>query len=108
MGGPFPSETISNFANGTGPPPAPPASGRGVKRVQENSDRQPRRNRLSRHQDRAPHGHRDRRRLFRRRRPRALRADGRRRGAYPAVAGVGILSTPPPDPRGGASENQTT
>jgi hypothetical protein len=50
--------------------------------VQQDPDRQPRRDRLPRHQDRAPPRHQDRGRVFRRRRRRAPRAPGRRGRAY--------------------------
>jgi hypothetical protein len=54
----------------------------------ENPDRQPRRDRLPGHQDGAPHGHQDGRRLFRCRSRCAACRDGRRGRAYrpPAAA----------------------
>ena len=51
---------------------------RGGTHVQENPDRQPRRNRLPRHQDRPQDGHQNRRRLLRGGPGRAARRTGRR------------------------------
>ena len=59
--------------------------------VHQDPDRQPRRDRLPRHQDGAPDGHRDRGGLFRRRRERAPRAPGRRGGAHRPGGGARVL-----------------
>ena len=63
----------------------------GRRHVREDPDRQPGRDRLPGHQDRPAHGHRDRRRLFRRRRRGAARAHGRRGGAHRPGAGQPVL-----------------
>ncbi len=68
--------------------------------VRENPDRQPRRDRLPDHQDRAAHGHRDRRGLFRGRRGRAACRNGRRGGRHRPAAGRAILSRHRQDRRG--------
>ena len=67
---------------------------RGLKgrHVQAHPDRQPRRNRLPDHQDRAPDGHRDGRGLFRSRPRRPACRDGRRGGADRPAAGGAELS----------------
>ena len=59
---------------------------RGGTHVQENPDRQPRRNRLPRHQDRPQNGHQDRRRLLRGGPGRAARRTGRRGRAHRPAA----------------------
>ena len=68
--------------------------------VQENPDRQSRRNRLPGHQDGAPHGHQDRRRLFRSRQGRAACRDGRRGGRHRPARGGAVLSRDRQDRRG--------
>ena len=59
--------------------------------VHQDPDRQPRRDRLPRHQDGAQDGHRDRRRLFRRRRQRAPRPPRRRGRAHRPGAGARVV-----------------
>ena len=60
--------------------------------VQENPHRQPRRNSLPHHQDGAPHGHQDRRRLFGSRQERAPRRNGGRGGRHRPARRGSVLS----------------
>ena len=77
----------------------PAAARRSGDDVQEDPDRQPRRDRLPRRGDRAPHGHPHRRRVFRRRRARQARARLRRGRAHRRQRAQGQLPALGTDPR---------
>ena len=68
--------------------------------VQENPDRQSRRDRLPHHQDRAQARHQDGRGLLRGRSRRPARGDGRRGGRHRPAAGRAVLSGDRQDRRG--------
>ena len=96
---PQPSRGRESLAYRRAPTPSPPRRrrrrvrapayfrvGRPSPMLKKDPDRQSRRDRLPRHQDRAPDGHRHRRRLFRRRPRRAPRRAGRRGGPHRPAA----------------------